>query len=262
MTSIRFYPARALVAIIVTLLAFAAASAPAIAQDLAQENEALKADVAKLTAQRDDLIKRVSELNREVQRLRVELAKFQKGTAPGGAPAAPGSAPSADPAIPAPSADNPLASPDAMLAFLRKEYEGKFGALPRENRAQESRFQREVGPWVRTAPREHRGAIEWTIRITEPDAASDRPNRLVFQVLGADGTPISQVHSAMLPGRWIRDVAGASAGDVWKIKGTLIPEPEFNPDRAENLPGEEPPLIGPYAEFGFNLMITSLAPAN
>ena len=48
MTSIRFYPARALVAIIVTLLAFAAASAPAIAQDLAQENEALKADVAKL----------------------------------------------------------------------------------------------------------------------------------------------------------------------------------------------------------------------
>lgn len=230
--------------------------------DLAAENEKLKAEVAELTVQRDALAQRVRDLNNEITKLRAEVVKLQKST---GAPAptgTPGATPGSTAPMPVASGKDPFQSPDALFANLQSEYQEKFGAMPRDSRSDLLKYQREVASWARSAQRDRRGPIEWTISIVEPNAANERPARLVFQVLDpASGQPISQPASVLVPSRWSRDVAGASAGDKWKLSATLSANPTFNAQREAAGTPDEPRFIGPFAEFGFDLAITNLVPA-
>lgn len=134
--------------------------------------------------------------------------------------------------------------------------------MSRDSRTEQMRYQREVATWTRTVQRELRGPVDWTITLLEPRAAADRPGRLVFQVIDpATGKPISEPALALLPSRWTRDIAAASVGDKWKVTATFSATPSFNAQRENAASPDEPRLIGPYAEFGFDLAITKLEPA-
>lgn len=265
--ALRSAPRRALplLAVLAALIAFNPAAAHA-QTDLAAENEKLKQEVLELRQQRDALTQRVRDLNAEITKLRAEVAKLQKSpgspspTGAPGAPGTPGTPGSPTPLTSAPA--NPFASPDALFATLQNEYQEKFGAMERTTRSDLSRYQREVASWTRAAQRERRAPVEWTITVMEPTAAGDRPAKLVFQVLDtASGQPISQTASALLPSRWTRDIAAAKVGDKWKLSATMTASPSYNAQRETAGTPDEPRLIGPFAEFGFELAITQLTPA-
>lgn len=224
-----------------------------LAQDLAKENEELKAKIAKVEAERDGLAKRVTELRGEVDKLRKELAKVTRG---GGGT---GSAPSAGGAGGGAGGD-PMASPDALFAALKKEYDEKFGSMPRQSRPDLMRYQREVAVWTRAGQRDHRGAVEWTIRVVDPARANEKPGVLAFVVVDpVSKAPISGEATVLLPSRWVKEIATVGKDEVLNISATMSAKPIYNAQREEVGATDAPRFIGPFAEFGFDLAITKIA---
>ncbi len=225
------------------------------AQDLAKENEELKAKIAEVEAQRDGLAKRVSELNGEVTKLRTELAKVKKGG--GGSSGGPGGGVVGG--VGGGSGGDATASPDGLFGALKKEYEEKFGSMARQTRPDLMKYQREVAGWTRAAQREHRGPVEWTIRVVDPARANERPGVLVFVVVDpVSKAAISGEATALLPSRWVKDVATVGKDEALKVSAILSAQPIYNAQREEAGATDAPRFIGPYAEFGFELAITKI----
>jgi len=233
------------------LLGAALLGSPALARQTPPPDCAKQLEDAK--KQLDSAQNRIRELNAENDRLRRQLSEATQG-APGGGTAPTGAAP-----VP----EEPLSSPEALMRALVKSYERNLTGKPRDTRHELSRYHGEVRDWVRDASREIRGPFSWTIVVESvgtPSAASSAAD-VTFTVVGPDGKGLGPAVTAPFPVRFAKPLSQATPQSQWKVVGTGGARPSFNDKRAEPGTPDEPPLVGPFAEFGFDLQIRSVDPA-
>lgn len=246
-------PARLSAAALVrsAILGVALLGSPALARQTPPADCAKQLEDTK--KQLDSAQNRIRELNAENDRLRRQLSEATQG--------APGT--SAPPAGAAPVPEEPLSSPEALMRALVKSYERNLTGKPRDTRHELSRYHGEVRDWVRDVAREIRGPFAWNIvvqSVATPSAASSAAD-VTFTVVGPDGKGLGAPVTTSFPVRFAKQLAQAAPQSMWKVVGTGGARPNFNEKRAEPGATNDPPLIGPFAEFGFDLQIRSVDPA-
>lgn len=150
------------------------------------------------------------------------------------------------------------------MRALVKSYERKMTGKPRDTRHELSRYYGEVRDWTRDATREIRGPFSWNIVVQSvgTPAASSSAVDVTFTVVGPDGKGLGPPVTTSFPVRFAKQLSQAAPQSTWKVVGTGGARPTFNDKRAEPGTPNEPPLIGPFAEFGFDLQIRSVDPVS
>jgi len=256
---------------------------PAMAQpeqaspaDLRRENDQLRERVAAMQAQLAERNRRIKQLEDEVKALK-EQAKAAPGTpetAPGGTPARPtppAGTPAPRPTTPPPPAPTgptaplpaeALASPESMFAALTKDYDEATKSMTLETDDDRKRFIREASKWARGIERKHRGMVEWIIEVVSATDAGGRTT-VEYRVVDPDSRlPYGTLAQTMvLPSRTGKPLADRKDQKFWKLTGTFGAKPTINADRESSGFFDVPKLIGPFAEFGYDLSVTTLTPA-
>lgn len=231
--------------------------------DLRRENDQLRERIAQLQAQ-------LAERNKKIKELEDKVKELEKGGTPATTPApTPAKTPDAttppDTSTPSgPTAtppEDPLAAPESLFAVLQAEYNDTVGTLPRGNESDVKRYLREVSKWAKAAERKHRGSVDWVILVQKVNEEAGRTT-IDYRVIDASsglayGTTTSQL---ALSGRLAKQITEQPNQKTWKLIGTMNAKPAVNPERAEATLFNVPKLIGPYAEFGFDVSVTSLTP--
>lgn len=242
----------------------AQAQPEASTNDLRRENDQLRERVAQLQAQ-------VAERNKRIKELEDRVKELEKGGAPGSPPPSTPAPTTKSPEPPPPQPgstgptatppEDPLASPESMFTVLSTEYTEAVGSLPRESDADSKRYLREVSKWAKAAERKHRGSIDWVITVQKVTEEAGRTT-IEYRVLDAtSGLPYGTTPSQLvLTGRLAKQVTDQPNQKTWKLVGTVAAKPIVNPDRAEPTLFNVPRLIGPFAEFDFDVTVTTLTP--
>ena len=208
--------------------------------------------VKTLEEQVKQLSERLKALSQENDDLRKQLK--DKG---GGRPS---SGPSGKPAEGSDQTTGALASPGAIFEALVKDYNAKFASKPKDSKPEQAKLLAEVREWVRGQAKAIRGPVTWTIEVVDAQVQfGARTIDVTFVTLDARGKPTGPEFTAPFPSRFNKELV-AGKGKRFKLVGTAGAQPEVNAKRTEKGPDDEPLFIGPYAEFGFDVTVTSLTP--
>lgn len=267
----------ACMAILVFCIAGVSQARVALAQeseaDLRRQNQQLAAEVEDLEKQLDAARERQKELEDRIADLEAKLAAALKGsttTTPksGGGPAIPAEEVTVDESV-------PTASPRALFKSLIASYEeatagleiGRFlpggtaGGGPDRDRRN---YLKRLEAWRTSANREFRAPIKWHVRVIDARVGPD--NQRIITLVAVDpvtdvrlGNTFDVVLSQSLADRLARyqERGGGEIG-VLVLRGTLIPQVRINPDRDVRGTFDNPPFIGPFAEFLYRIDVTSL----
>lgn len=206
----------------------------------------------------DELAKakaRIAELEAEVARLKSQLAT--------GASPTPASAPAATP----PADADPYASPTTIRRALESDYTSSLAERlpPPGDAAAAAIFRRELERWVAAANRSHRQAVRWHGRLVRTQPQGERLLVTLAPVDPVSGESLGEEFTATLEPRLARRLSNSvrsnAEGEAWTLLGTFIPEIRANPDRMERGVFDNPPLLGPGAEFRWRVDVESLVPA-
>jgi len=215
--------------------------APAVAaEDLAKDLAAARA--------------RIAELEAEVAALTAALA------AAGGSVATPAAAPVAS----APTSE--FASAGAVRKALEAEYTKALAeSLPAPgDAAARARFVTALDRWVATVNRSHRKQVNWTVRVTRAVPHGDRLALTLEPIDPTSGTAIDEAFTIALEPRLARRVQERGrvtpSDQPWTLVGVFVPEIRGNAARMERGIFDQPPLLGPGAEFLYRIEPQSLAP--
>ncbi len=238
---------RARIAVVALAAGLCAPIPPALAQNeppaqrLAAENAALRDEVAELQAKLEAALVELDVLRVRLREAESRLSNLE---------------PPRPPQYAEVGAD-PFSSPMALFRELRRLYERELAILPRETPAEDEDFEEAVQEWVSEAPRRIRAEREWTVRIESVERESTAPRNfsgLVSVIDPATGQPYGPARRMSLPPRFAQKaMEGAGDHDLWTAKVTVIAAPSRNPDRESPGVFNEPWLIGPQVEFGFDL---------
>lgn len=261
----------ALIVAVVTVLFVPPRTASAQAEqslnEVKQENNRLREQVADLDARLAEAQRRISRLEETIRALRRQLAgsELQRATSPAEDPASPGapaeSDPESEPSQPL-SADA-FAAPDAMHAALVRDYAQAFDGKPRQTAREADRYVQDVRRWARQAGLERRKQVDWVVRVLNITPASGRETEFVLEVIDpqsnlAIGSPFKIAFGGPIASR----LQARPDQDLWLISGVFAAAPAVNPARAEPGLFNVPRFIGPYAEFGFSFSPKSIRPLN
>lgn len=150
---------------------------------------------------------------------------------------------------------DPLASPVALFDALVDDYRAKVGSLPRESKPDLAAYHAAVKEWTRDAADDFRGPVEWEIRIERIDSGV-KGNAITFYVLDPTGKPVGESFTKPISERIGREAPRPA--EVMTLEGTVSANPRHNSNRAEKSESDSPRFIGAFAEFDFDLEITSL----
>lgn len=221
-----------------------------------------------LTMERDRLAARIvmleSELasaRQEIDRLKAALSAATQATTTITAanPAAPANDPAGAAAIPA----DEYAAPASLLRALRVRYEEGLRLDRSGKPIAEPVTADAVQEWADDVNRDMRDRRQWLTRVrvlaAETSEFADRGGTAevlepaTLRVIG-DPFPV------MVPAKYVRRIEREGPAALWRLDIFLRPAVTVNPDRAEPGPFPKPDLIGPYAEFGFELTWLNLTP--
>ena len=242
--------------LILLIAAISLTSQPAWSQnneDLRSENQQLRSQLNQVTSELQAAQDRIAELEAQLVALERALAAARGET------------------IEDPSSDEttidesePSASPRALYRALQKDYQqalqdlepGQVGDRDRTN------YMRVLNRWRAGAARQFRAQVQWHVQVEEEFATRsgyDLRLRAVDPVTHVPlGAPFS-VSLARTLARHYETLRDNRQIDTYVLRGTLQPQITVNPQRPEAGPFDNPPLIGPFAEFGFTVEPRSLA---
>ena len=162
----------------------------------------------------------------------------------------------------------PNASPRALFKALKESYAEATLDLEIGNpatlsgRRAHTTYMRAVENWNKRIHREFKSPVVWTVRVIPLTHQLDETGALRVTAIDPEtevalGEPFSvQLNRATR--HKLSQLAQRAELDVLVLRGTLIPWVAVNPDREVVGPFNNPPLIGPYAEFGFTVEASSL----
>jgi len=240
-------------------------------QDLRAENNRLRERLAELETELAESRRRIARLEDLVRSLRRELAEVDVTNGHTGEPSDSGPAQESDSTITtkdadsaAPIPDDPYAAPDALHRRLRREFANEFAAEPpAEDRALQ-RYVADLRRWARIASQTHRAPVDWLVRIIDRPTTDDpaAPRVATFQVIEREtGRTIGEPFTLTLAPRETARLDEHAEQKLWILSGVLAAAPSINPDRPDKGLFDNPPLLGPYVEFGYDFSVRALRPA-
>lgn len=247
------------------IIALAAAAAvarggTALAQsdrDLREENQRLQTQVNDLQRELDAARARIADMERELQALMRRLG----GTSAPPPAAAPEERVTIDESV-------PNASPRALFQAVRESYAdatrdmelGDFDSTAGSR--QRAAYLRAVDSWAKRIQREMRSSVVWSVETIEDQGADEGGLRVIAvdpETKVALGDPFNVRLSSAIRHK-LDAIRHRGQSTELVLKGVLVPQVNVNPNRIEPGPFDNPPLIGPFAEFNFVVTANSLTP--
>lgn len=226
--------------------------------DLRRQNQQLADEVQDLQRRLEAAELRNRELEQRIAQLEQQLAAARRGTATSSTlPPLEQDEITVDESI-------PNASPRALFKELLASYEKAMGGL--EIGAEDDRIRRaylkQVESWRARVNREYRSQIEWHVRAIDARIGPNRERIVTFIAVDPKtdvrlGDSFDVVLSQTLVDRLANFETRGELG-VLVMRGTLIPEVRVNPSRLDRGTFDNPPFIGPFAEFFFRVDVASL----
>ncbi len=275
---------------IAATLAFFAALATAqdaSPAELRREIEALRAEVAILTEEREALLANARRLQEETHHLRDALAaseslvaslteqlnqarRHAKPAEESPSTPEPAQTPSQSPAETNPQPPHaqtplqPLSSPESMRLALERSHRETFPALDLSSELATLEYRRKLDQWITSVKRSMRGQTRWRIIISEvATKAADRTLSARMQVVHWDSfLPIGPSFITTVPSRMANRFTPGNPPELWELTLAVAPEPIINERRLEPGPFNHPEWIGPMIEFSFSMEWVGLRKLN
>jgi len=243
-----------------------AASLPVRAQsdaDVRKQNQQLAAKVQDLEKELEAARKEASASKQRIADLEQQVAALKRG---GVAAAATQPAP----LQPEPTSIDesvPNASPRALFSAIVKSYDETFNGMEvgRAGEPHRKAYLRKLEGWKTAMDRQHRGPITWHVRMVGEQPVTERTRIVKLQAVdpktGAElGLPFDVVLSRALSDRLATSESRGDLGEM-VLRGTAVPNVRVNEQRLSRGAFDNPPFIGPLAEYTFAVDARSLLPA-
>jgi hypothetical protein len=223
--------------------------------DLQRENDQLRQRVARLEAQ-------LRESQKRIRVLEAQLASATDQGADGENTRGGGQNNTSEEAF-AELPGDPMSCPAAIRSALVQSYhEQSFVGDSYDTRAEKTRYTREVQQWAKRMRRDISGPIDWTIRLLEVQEENSRTITLRFEVLDpVSGHAYGPATTASVARRMVFELVDAPAKSLWRITGKANAEPRMNPDRETSSEFDTTPLIGVFAEDGYEMYVKGVSEA-
>jgi hypothetical protein len=226
-------------------------------RDLREDNQRLQTQVNDMRRELDAARTRIADLERELQALMRRVG----GTTGSSSTTTQPQRVSIDESV-------PNASPRALLQATRESYAeatsdfeiGDFDSPT--GRRQRAAYLRAVESWARRIQREMRSSVVWHIRMLPMAEQGGEEPGLRVRAIDPEtdvelGDPFTiRLNSAIR--RKLTTLEQRGPIDVLVLKGVLMPRVIVNQDRMDPGPFDNPPLVGPFAEFQFIVTANSL----
>jgi len=241
--------------------AFAPVTTNALAQsdqELRQENQRLRTENEDLRRELEAARQAIERLQKQVEALELVIARFggQSGTGTGttgtGGPATP----------PPVSIDEtkPDASPRALEKAIKASYDEALNEVPLGNTGSRERaaHNRALDRWVSGINREMRMPIEWIVTLERAQRIRGGYELLLQAIDPKHDTELGDPFVVSITDMQARRMSAMSLGDRLSLKGTMTAAVRINAERESSGPFNNPPLIGPFVEFGFGVDVANL----
>ncbi len=251
---------RILAIVVASLLGSAGEASAQSDRDLREANQRLQTQVNDMQRELDAARTRIADLERDLQTLIRRLGRTT-GSSPSTAPQTPPERVTIDESV-------PNASPRALLRAIRESYTeattefeiGDYDSMT--GRRQRAAYLRAVESWARRIQREMKSAVVWHIRMLPmAEQGGGEPGLRVRAIDPETGVELGDPFTIRLNSAIRRKLATLDQRgpiDVLVLKGVLIPQITVNQNRMDPGPFDNPPLIGPFAEFHFIVTANSL----
>ncbi len=229
-------------------------------RDLRQDNQRLQTQVDDMRRELDAARIRIADLERDLAALMRRLGRTT-GSPSSTAPSTPPERVTIDESV-------PNASPRALLGAIRESYTeatsdfeiGDFDSPT--GRRHRAAYLRAVESWARRIQREMKSAVVWHIRMLPmAEQGGGEPGLRVRAIDPETGVELGDPFTIRLSSAIRRKLAMLEQRtpiDVLVLKGVLMPRVTVNQDRMDPGPFNNPPLVGPFAEFRFIVTANSL----
>jgi hypothetical protein len=152
----------------------------------------------------------------------------------------------------------PQASPRALFNAMEESYSEAMDGfeIGEDGDRQRSLYVRSVERWRARINREMRATIEWHVRVLESEEQRAGYTLTVVAIDPKTEARLGEPFVIELPRRLARryeQLVERRQAEVLRVRGVLIPDVQVNHDRRDPGPFNVPPLIGPFAEFGFRI---------
>jgi hypothetical protein len=236
------------VSLILIAAAMMAASPAAVARPQ-DAQETLRAENQRLRSALEAARARIAELER-----RLAAALAPSGT--GGATPPPEVPTTVDESV-------PDASPRALRRALEAGYEERTKDLEIGSARDAKRrvYLQEVRRWAAQVNQRFRSSIDWHVRVSEIEATSRGFLMLAQAVDPVTHAELGDPFELLVPRAkaWsVERLARTRDLDVLQLRGAVIPMVSVNTDRQTAGPFDNPPLLGPFAEFRFRIEPSAL----
>jgi hypothetical protein len=237
--------------------------------DLRRQNEQLASQVQDLMAEREANEREIETLKARIAQLEQQLATARRS---GNRQPPPQTQP--EPEKVTIDESIPTASPRALLKAVQSSYTDATQDLDmgRPGDGKRRAFMKKLDSWKAASDRQFRGPINWHVRVVDArpqDVNNDRAPERIVTLVAVDpetdvklGEPFDVQLSRTLTERLATYEARDPNGDigVLVLRGTITPSIRINEQRAERGSFDNPPFIGPYAEFLYSVDVKSLMP--
>lgn len=230
-------------------------------RDLREENQRLQTQVNDLQRELDAARATIADMQRELQVLTRRLG--QTAGSPTSTAPAPEQRVTIDESV-------PNASPRALLAAVSESYAEatKDLEIGDHDSTTGSRhrtvYLRAVESWARRIQREMKSTVVWRIKMLDMSEQGGEEPGLRVRAIDPEtkvelGAPFTiRLNTAVR--RKLATLEQRGPIDELVLRGVLTPQVTVNPDRMEAGTFDNPPLIGPFAEFRFGVTASSLTP--
>ena len=236
-------------------------SNPSFAQesdsDLRRQNQQLTTEVQDLQKRLEAAEQRNRELEERIAQLEQQLTARRTSPATSTLPPLEEEEVSIDESV-------PNASPRALFKELVKSYEKSLAELDmglNDERVQRG-FLKQAESWRSRVNREYRSPIEWHVYAIDARQGANRERIVTFIAVDPKtdarlGDAFDVVLSQSLVDRMANLETRGELG-LLVLRGTLTPDVRINPARFDRGTFDNPPFIGPFAEYFFRIDATSV----
>jgi hypothetical protein len=128
--------------------------------------------------------------------------------------------------------------------------------IGQEGDRQRAIYVRAVERWRGRINRELRSSVDWHVRVLESEEMNAGYLLHVVAIDPKTDVRLGEPFDMQLPRRVARryeQLLERRQADRLQVRGVLVPDVRINHDRRDPGPFYVPPLIGPFAEFGFRI---------
>jgi hypothetical protein len=219
--------------------------------DLASENQRLQGEVDRLTRE-------LKASQDRVKILEQQLTALQRARGSATQPATEPEKVTVDESV-------PTASPRALYNAMTSSYGEHLSTMQIGSAGDSTRrgYMRKVEQWKGLVDREFRGPITWHVRLVGNETI--RPNQPI-RLTAVDPVTSVQLGDAFevtlprLAAERLAKMQQRSELGVMVLRGIVAPAVRVADDRETRGPIDNPPFIGPFAEFIYSVQVQSLLP--